>query len=215
MICGIDEAGRGPVLGPLVVCGISIKSDEALRRLGVKDSKQLTPKRREELAKEIRKIAKVEVMEISAEEIDLRRENVSLNELEAEMFAQVLQRLSPEEVFVDAADVDEDGFGRMVQAHTTCTAKMTSRHKADETYPVVSAASIIAKVERDRRIREIEQDIGEPIGSGYASDENTMAFLESWVKRNGCCPPHTRQSWEPAQKIMMMKSVRKLESFEG
>ena len=79
---------------------------------------------------------------------------------------------------------------------------------------MVSAASIVAKVNRDRRVREIEREIGRPIGSGYQTDEVTMTFLETWIKENGSCPPHTRQSWEPAQNLMRMKNVRSLDQFE-
>ncbi len=214
MICGVDEAGRGPILGPLVVCALMVKSDSELVKLGVKDSKQLTPRRREELEPRIRKLCKVELHEIEPAEIDSMRKRFSLNEIEARAFAAVIEKLSPVVAYVDAADVDEEHFGRMVQAHLRCTPTIHSKHKADETFPVVSAASIVAKVQRDARVREIEQELGEPIGSGYLTDPVTTRFLESYVRRNGDLPPHTRRSWEPAKNIMLMKSLRKLDSFE-
>jgi ribonuclease HII len=214
MICGVDEAGRGPVLGPLVICGIAVESDEALKKLGVRDSKKLTPKRREALAAEIVKIAKVELVEISAEEIDSLRKRMTMNEIEAIAFAAIVEKLSPDVAYLDAADVDEDNFGRAVSNRIKCDAQIVSQHKADDTFPVVSAASIIAKVNRDRRVREIEREIGRPIGSGYQTDDVTMTFLEDWIKEKGSCPPHTRQSWEPAQSLMRMKDVRRLDQFE-
>ena len=214
MICGVDEAGRGPVLGPLIVCGIAVESDQALRKLGVRDSKKLTPKRREELAAKISKIARIELVEISADEIDVLRTKKTMNELEAEAFATVIERLSPKIAYVDAADTDEDNFGKAIRTRMTCTAQIVSQHKADDTFPVVSAASIIAKVNRDRRVREIEREIGRPIGSGYQTDDITMTFLKDWIKENGSCPPHTRRSWEPAKNLMRLKDVRRLDQFE-
>lgn len=215
MICGVDEAGRGPVMGPMVVCGIAVESDSALRRMGVKDSKKLPPLKREELAAEIRKVANIEIVEVSADEIDGHRKSMSLNELEARMFASVIERLGPEVAYVDAADVDEDNFAEMIAAQLTRKPQIHSEHKADDTYPVVSAASIVAKVARDQRVREIEQQIGVPIGSGYCTDPITMEFLTSWVSEKRCFPPHTRKSWAPAQNIMNMNMLRKLDTFEG
>lgn len=215
MICGIDEAGRGPVLGPLVVCGVMIESDEPLRDIGVKDSKKLTAKKREELAAKIRQVCRVEIVEISAEEIDAMREEITLNELEARVFATIIERLSPKMAYMDAADANEEQFDRMVRSELKCGAETCSQHKADEQFPVVSAASIIAKVTRDARMAEIEKEIGEPVGSGYTSDPHTVSFLKSWVARKGSLPPHTRKSWDTAKNIMMLNGLRRLDSFEG
>ena len=90
MICGIDEAGRGPVLGPLVVCGVAVISDEELRAIGVKDSKKLSASRRSAIEPRIREVAKVEVVEVQAEEIDALRDSMTLNELEARVFATIV-----------------------------------------------------------------------------------------------------------------------------
>jgi len=215
MICGIDEAGRGPVLGPLVVCGVMIESDEPLRAIGVRDSKKLTAKKREELAAKIRQVCRVEIVEISAEEIDAMREEITLNELEARVFATIIERLSPKMAYMDAADASEEQFDRMVRSELKCGAETCSKHKADEQFPVVSAASIIAKVTRDARMAEIEKEIGEPVGSGYTSDPHTVSFLKSWVARKGSLPPHTRRSWDTAKNIMMLNGLRRLDSFEG
>jgi ribonuclease HII len=212
MICGVDEAGRGPVIGPLVVCAIAVDSDASLIRLGVKDSKKLAPHKREELAPKIRKLAQVELIEVPAEEIDLR--DCSLNELEADVFAKLIERISPDVVYVDAADVNEEQFARMIQTKMKCNPRIVSEHKADDTYPVVMAASIIAKVTRDARVREIEKELGEPIGSGYAHDEITVAFLERFIADHKCCPPYTRKSWETAKNLMMLNSLRKLDTFK-
>ncbi len=210
MICGVDEAGRGPVLGPMVVAAVKVKSDRALRRLKVKDSKLLTRQKREELAPKIREVSEVEVTVITAEEIDLYREDESLNRLEARYFAALIDKLSPDRVFVDAADVVEERFGRMVCAGLRCRPEMVCEHKADVRYPVVSAASIIAKTTRDALIDDIQSELGVPIGSGYAHDETTRAFLERWIRDNGDFPPHTRRSWRTAKEIYSLSKVAKL-----
>jgi ribonuclease HII len=214
MFCGIDEAGRGPVLGPLVICGVAVDDDDPLRKMGVKDSKKLTPKKREELAPLILGAARVEIVEIPAEEIDAVRAVITLNELEARVFASIIERLQPEHAYLDAADANEKEFGRMVQAQLTRKVKITSEHKADDTYPVVSAASIIAKVTRDRRVRDIEKEIGRPIGSGYTSDPKTISFLNDWMTEKKTLPPHCRRSWDTSQNIMNLKSLRRLDQFE-
>lgn len=215
MICGVDEAGRGPVIGPLVVCGVAVESDQQLRSIGVKDSKKLSARRRTEIEPLIRQVAKVEVVEVPAEEIDALRESMTMNELEARVFATVVERLQPEMAYLDAADADEAAFGRMVQAQLRCQARTHSRHKADELFPVVSAASVVAKVARDTRVREIEAEVGQPIGSGYTSDPKTVSFLKRWIGEKGSFPPHTRRSWATSQNLMMLNSLRKLDSFEG
>lgn len=198
----------------MVICGVAVRSDQELRELGVKDSKRLTPKKREELEPKIRRIAEVEVVEISADQIDSARTHMTMNALEAKVFATIIEKLSPDEAYVDAADVNEREFERLIRCGLKCRPRIISEHKADDTYPVVMAASIVAKVARDARVREIELEIGIPIGSGYQTDEVTMSFLNDFVERNGKCPPHTRRSWAPAKNIMMMKSLRTLDKFE-
>lgn len=214
MICGVDEAGRGPVIGPLVICGIIIEGDHLLRELGVRDSKSLTRKQREALSEKIEKVVDgVEFVEIAAEEIDLMREEMTLNSLEMKVFASIIDRLRPSTAYVDAADVDEERFGREINGELNLPVNIISRHRADEIYPVVSAASILAKIRRDRRIREIGEDIGEPIGSGYPSDPKTIRFLESWLDRYGKLPPHTRKSWDTCSKLIRMKSLKRIDEF--
>lgn len=212
-ICGVDEAGRGPVLGPMVVSGVSVRDELQLKDLGVKDSKKLSSRRREALALEIRSVAKVEVLVVPADEIDRLREKMTLNELEVDMFARVLAKLKPRIAFVDSSDVDAERYGREIQRKLDFEVELVSRHGADSLYPVVSAASIIAKTARDERMRRIENEIGQRIGSGYPSDPDTVHFLEKWIKEKGNLPPHTRKSWKTARKILQRVITRKLNGF--
>lgn len=215
MICGVDEAGRGPVLGPLVVAGVAVESDSRLRQLQVRDSKKLSPARREALAPEIEGVAKSVVLVIPAEDIDVMRAEMSLNEFEAKLFASIIEKLRPDTAYVDAVDVDEIDFKKAILRELTSPVEIVSQHNADELFPVVSAASILAKVRRDREVRTIEAAIGRPIGSGYPSDPVTIAFLEGWIREKGTLPPHTRASWDTARRLLSEARGRKLESFGG
>ncbi len=212
MICGVDEAGRGPVIGPLVVAGIC-GDERVIASLGVKDSKKLSAKRREKLAEEIKKVAsKIIVIRVEPEEIDALREKMTLNDIEVELFARVISQLEGDRVYVDAADVNEDRFAEEIKKKLGRNVEIISEHKADSKYPIVSAASIIAKVERDRIIEDLKEELGE-FGSGYPADERTKKFLEKYVKEHNELPPHTRHSWKSAKRAMKKKEQKKLGDF--
>jgi ribonuclease HII len=212
-IAGIDEAGRGPVIGPLVIAGVVIEpaQEDTLIEWGVRDSKKLTPGRREKLEQRIRQLAtRVEVLEISATEIDTERQKKrSLNVLEAEWMAQVLSRLKWDIAYVDASDVNAERYGRMIATQLKTPSKIISEHKADSAYPVVAAASIVAKVRRDHRIREFHQRYGD-FGSGYPNDPKTRRFLAGWIRTHNTYPDIVRQTWETARGIKASKRQRTL-----
>ncbi len=213
MICGVDEAGRGPVLGPLVVAGVMVDSDVPLRHLNVRDSKKLTPERRELLAPEIEKLARCEVVVVPAADIDVMRGQMSLNDFEAQLFARVVQVLHPETAYVDAVDVDEIEFKRAILKLVPFEVEIVSQHEADDLFPVVSAASIVAKVRRDTEMRTIGESLGVPVGSGYPSDPVTIAFLEKWIREKGSPPPHTRLTWDTTRRLLAEAKNRKLDEF--
>jgi len=206
LIAGIDEAGRGCVIGPLVVAGVAMQAENLqwLVELGVKDSKLLTPKKREALYPEILKltvnhhIIKVPPLQIDKVVRSERRLH-KLNRLEAQTMAKILESLKPDEVYVDAADVMAERFGNHIQECLKKKTKIVSEHKADLNYPIVSAASIIAKVERDREIVKLTQKYGN-FGSGYLTDEKTMVFLKKLLTRYGDYPSCVRKSWAPARR---------------
>lgn len=213
MICGVDEAGRGPVIGPMVVAGLLIDSESQLEGLNVKDSKKCTPKRRTELAVELNKIAITEVVVVPAADIDTMRQHMTMNQMETKIFASILEKLKPDVAYVDSADVDEKRFGRDIQTELGFDMKIISKHGADELYPVVSAASIIAKTKRDSEIKKIKIKLGENLGSGYPSDSKTITFLEKWIKLHGSPPPHTRHSWKTTQRIMNKVKSKKIDEY--
>ena len=214
MICGVDEAGRGPVLGPMVVAAVAMEDDTPLRQMQVRDSKKLTPARREELAAKINECCRVEFQVVDHNEIDARGTKMSLNELEAVVFASLIDRLRADVVYVDACDVNEEHFRKMVGGRLSYRPNIICEHKADDTYPIVSAASIIAKTNRDRIISEIQAEIGQDIGSGYASDPTTIQFLQKWIKEKGDLPPYTRKSWATAKEALSSSKNAKLTDWD-
>jgi ribonuclease HII len=214
VICGVDEAGRGPVLGPLVVAAVMVEDDQQLRDLGVKDSKKMTATKRAQLAPEIRKIAQVEVRVIDASTIDARGEERSLNELELDYFAEVIEALRPHRAYVDACDPVEINFSRSLAKRLSYGPELVCEHKADDKYPTVSAASIIAKDLRDMLVHKIGDEIGQDIGSGYPGDEVTIRFLTNWIKEKGVLPPHARSSWETSRRLLRESKIRKISEWE-
>jgi len=212
-IAGVDEAGRGPVIGPLVVAGIALDEphSEALVEWGVRDSKQLTPGQREKMDVKIRQLAlQVELLEIKPDTIDAeRRAKHNMNDLETKWMVEILQRLRWDVAYVDAVDVDADRFGRAIQSHFAPPRLVVSEHKADSTYPVVSAASIVAKVRRDQRIAELHRVYGD-FGSGYPSDPKTVHFLKEWIAHHDAFPDVVRKTWETASDILSKKRQRPL-----
>jgi ribonuclease HII len=208
--CGVDEAGRGPVLGPLVVAAVMVEDDAPLIELGVKDSKKLTRARRIELHSAIHQVADTEVVIITHDEIDKQRAIESLNNIEARAFATALARFGESKIFADAADVDPHRFRRMVCNHLDFDVQMICEHKADEQYPVVSAASIVAKETRDSLMDGISEELGQPVGSGYASDPVTIEFLENWICEKGDLPPYARRSWGTSRRLLNLSRTRRL-----
>jgi len=206
-IAGVDDAGRGSIVGPLVIAGVLLDDKDLpkLMALGVKDSKRLSPRRREELAAEIKRLAlKYYVAFLSPAEIDrvveTGRKFHKLNRLEAQTMAKVISILKPEVAYVDASDVLADRFKLHIMESLPFKVQIISEHKADVRYPIVSAASIIAKVERDRAISELQDKYGN-FGCGYPADPNTVKFLEVWIRKFGSYPDFVRKSWKPAKRL--------------
>ena len=206
MFCGVDEAGRGSVMGPLVVGAVYVEDDSVLKEIGVRDSKKLTPKSRERMYDQIvTEAADYAIVIASAADIDDRRTRMSLNEVELEMFREAVSKIPVTRVFADCPDVNEMSFSSALSIRLN-NITVIGRHKADDTYPVVSAASIVAKVTRDRMIEDISREFGVDIGSGYPSDQQTMDFIKGWIKKNGVSPKHTRNSWEPVRKLLSVSA---------
>ncbi|MHC1610963.1 MAG: ribonuclease HII [Candidatus Methanospirareceae archaeon] len=197
---GIDEAGKGSVIGSMFVAGVL--NFEGLEELGVKDSKRLSPGKREYLAECIEEATEVYVVEMRAREIDEARRWHTMNEIVLERFSEVIKYFQPDRAVVDAADVKPERFGANLRAkyeeEGDGEIEIISESKADARYPLVSAASIVAKVHRDRSIRALEAEIGAEIGSGYPSDARTIKFLKKLLKEKDLedIPSYVRRSWK-------------------
>jgi ribonuclease HII len=206
-VAGVDEAGRGPAIGPLVVGGVLFDEEtaEALPSIGVKDSKKLSPKRRESLEVEIMDLADSwAFFDLQPRTIDkvVNRGVVyrKLNYLEAMAMAKVIRDLAPHRAIVDPADTVIDRFVGDIKRVIPPGIEVYGESHADDIYPVVSAASILAKVRRDRFVAELREEHGD-FGSGYSSDRKTVSFLESWFEDRDDCPPFMRCSWATIKRL--------------
>lgn len=216
---GVDEAGRGPVLGPLVVAAVACDDPEVPRRLGARDSKILSPWRRAEVAAAIAMELSVAVRVISAADLDAQRVRMTLNDIEVTAFQEVILELlaggeqARVRCVLDAADVDAARFGARVGAGLPTGVTIISKHKADETDPVVAAASVMAKTRRDAEMVAIAEQVGTPVGSGYPSDPTTIAYLEGLIGSGEELPPFVRRSWKTVARIRDRLATRTLDQF--
>jgi len=215
LICGIDEAGRGPVIGPLVICGVLIntRNEPELKRLGTKDSKLLTAMQREFLSKKIKKIAKrYKVLLVSPEEIDkaVESETDNLNWLEARKIIEIIDKLNPETAYIDCPSNNIKKYTSYLKDRIkNKRIKLIAEHKADFKYVSVSAASIIAKDTRDKEIEKIKKKHNVEFGSGYPSDPITQKFLAKNYKKYD----FFRKSWMSWKEVAKSKGQKKLGEF--
>lgn len=217
LICGIDEAGRGPVIGPMVMAGVLIEEQaiSKLKSMGVKDSKLLTKKKREHLFEKIKQTVKqYKIMIIPPKEIDnaLESDHLNLNWLEAHKAAEIINNLNPQKVIVDSPSNNCQSYTRYLKKllHNPKTLQLICIHKADLKHPEVAAASILAKVTRDREMEKIQEKYGNT-GPGYMSNEITQKFLkENWETH----PEIFRHSWVSYKNHKQAKFQKTLEDFE-
>ena len=217
MVCGIDEAGRGPILGPLVMAGILTDDNgvEELKRIKVRDSKLLTAEQREDLFGQIIRIVKdYKILIINPAEIDASvnsNDGMNLNWLEARKAAEILNFLNPDRAIVDCPSPNIAAY-RAFLMNMVANKKMEAvvEHKADVNWAAVSAASILAKVTRDAEIEKLKAAVAEDFGSGYLHDPKTIAFFE---KHFESFPDVFRKSWTPYKNKVFAKSQRKLGNY--
>lgn len=214
-ILGIDEAGRGSVIGPLVVAGVMIdeKDEEKLRKIGVKDSKMLKPHQRERLYPLIKKIAKDYVaLQVSAKEIDELMKIKNLNIIEAEKMAQIIKTLGADIAYVDTPQASTEKFKAILLNLAKNHTKIIAENYCDETYPVCSAASIIAKVERDREVEKIKKIVGFNFGVGYSHDKRSIEFVKKCLKDKKCLE-YIRHSWVTVDGLKSKKEQKSLKEY--
>lgn len=214
------------MLGPLVVSVVAIKKEheKKLSEIGVRDSKMLSSDRRSELYEKIKEVAVAALVDlIYPEEINnAMKSSISLNELEAVHFAKLFDKIEKEAsiLYLDSPDVIAQKFGMRISIYSSKPTRVVgikaerqkgvkytriiSEHKADSKYPVVSAASIIAKVTRDNAIKQLEDELGIAIGSGYPSDQTTIDAIRMNLK-NEALLKHIRDRWSTIHNIRQTK----------
>jgi len=219
LILGIDDAGRGPVIGPMVLAGVLIDSEDEgkLKELDVKDSKQIIPKKRERIEKEIKKIAdSYHAVIISVDEIDNKNnDGLNLNQREAVGMAVIINKLNNKnqqiKVVIDCPSTNIKSWKEYLEKFIIggSNLNIVCEHKADENYIEVGAASILAKVTRDNEIKKLKEKLGVDFGSGYSADPVTRKFVyDSYDKFKG--KGVFRESWGTIKKYKMSKVQKKL-----
>ena len=214
-IGGIDEAGRGSILGPMVIAGIGIRKSQisGLYKLDVKDSKLLSAKRRNQIFSDILGLAdSVSVFIINCSQVDLNVFFNRLNRLEAETMALIVNNIHADRVYIDSCDVNPERYKHCIESylnHSSTKTMIYPLHHADRLSVVVSAASIIAKIIRDYEILQIRK-VHPNIGSGYPSDKKTMGFIKKWVNENQSAPEFARKSWKPLRIMLEERSQQLL-----
>lgn len=198
----------------MVMAGVLIdeKDEKRLIEIEVKDSKLLTPRQREALFGKIKKIAKkYKIMIINPDEIDAAIESplMNLNLLEAIRSADITNQLKPDKVILDCPSNNIKEYKTKFKKYLKFKPEVIAEHKADEKYPVVSAASILAKVTRDREIEKLRKKYGD-FGSGYPADPKTQAFLEEHFEDY---PEIFRVTWDTYKKVVSRKLQRSLKEF--
>ncbi|MEK6969923.1 MAG: ribonuclease HII [Nanoarchaeota archaeon] len=219
IIVGVDEAGRGPVLGPMVMVALAVKEEDQkkLTWMGVKDSKMLSPEVREELFDRIREVVqdfRIEVIEPDAIDLSLTEAESNLNWLEADTSARMVSELDSHTIILDCPSPNLAAYKEYVTSRLSKAVKdkaeLIVEHKADKNHIVVSAASVIAKVIRDRQVERLKKEIGIDFGSGYMSDPKTKEFLEKYYDQ---FPTLFRKKWRSFKDVEESKKQKKLGEF--
>jgi len=215
-LLGIDEAGKGPVIGPLVICGCLIEEEreDELKKIGVKDSKLLFPKKREKLFPKIKEIcSEFLAVEITPRQLNAEMDILNLNQIELARVAKIVNHFSDRnpKIFIDSFEANTDKFTeKLREILKNKNLEIISENRADRKYPVVSAASIIAKVTRDGKIKELHKTYGD-FGSGYPADPKTISFLQKLDEKE--FEGIVRTKWSTAQRIIERRKQKKLEGF--
>ncbi len=203
---GLDEAGRGPVIGPMVVAGVVLTSSAVrkLRAMGVRDSKLLTPEKREKLEPVIKEMADAySLTVVEPRRIDEAVSRNGLNILEAEVMAGIIEELKPSMVIVDAPGRNTERFKRVLKSKLKgIPVRVRAENKADSRFVHVAAASILAKVERDRKVAELREKAGYDFGSGYPGDPRTKEFLLKVLDGYPFPKDQIRWKWATMQNLL-------------
>ncbi len=215
IISGLDDAGRGPIIGPMVLAGVSIEESDLpkLEELDIKDSKLLTQKKREFLYEKIIKVVKdYKIILVPPEEIDdaLNSPNLNLNWLEAIKFAQIINYLNADKAIVDCPSPNIKSYSNyLMMLLKNKNIKLMCEHKADFNHKIVGASSILAKCAREEEVAKLKKKYGD-IGSGYMADPKTKKFFDENFEKHS---EIFRKTWTPYSDHVNNKFQKKLEEY--
>jgi ribonuclease HII len=203
------------VLGPLVVGGFCCGAErlDGLRDVGVRDSKELSPDERTAVYARLEELGECRSVALPPRTIDRYVRERGLNRLELATFGELVRSCRPDVVYVDACDTDAERFGRRLTSLAGRSVRVVSRHKADRDFPVVGAASIVAKVRRDAALDRLRAEVGEPLGTGYPSDPDTQACVTRHARDGGAVPDWMRRSWATVQRVKREHPARTLDAY--
>jgi len=200
VICGVDEAGKGSVLGPMVIAAVGCRDAGDLAPLPIRDSKALRPKQREAIYEILLRDFAISIVTIDAAGIDEARSRMSMNECVAELHAEALMGLRPRLAYVDACDVNAERYGKTVSNHLDFPCEIIAEHRADARHKIVGAASVVAKVTRDRSdpgpqraVRDDRERL--PLRPG---DDRVSQALYPQLREP---PPCARRSWKTVANL--------------
>ena len=235
MYLGVDEAGKGPALGPMVAA--AVVADPASLPADVDDSKRVAPDRREEMAAALRSDPDVAVGVARVEPDEIDRPDTDMNTLTVRGQARAVRRAlaalpaetdGPVRVVADAGDTSEARFARRLREFvadgdedelradegTLPAVDVTAAHGADGDDPAVGAASVVAKVVRDAAMADLDAACPDyDLGSGYPSDPATRAFLAAYVGDHGTLPDCARASWSTCEDALAAAEQSALDEF--
>jgi len=217
-VLGIDEAGRGPVLGSMFIGGFLIEENKTnkLEEIGAKDSKKLSDKKRESIREKLNDLGSIFLEEFTASSIDDMMDVMSINDIELKGFADVIDRAEPDKVIMDLPEPDGNKFIDKIKDLMDTDhheVEFVAEHGADDEYPVVSAASIVAKSARESHVEDLHSKYGYDFASGYPHDKPTIEFIEKYIEQEGELPSETRKSWSTAQRLMKQSKQNSLGDF--
>ncbi|HEY9702220.1 MAG TPA: ribonuclease HII [Allocoleopsis sp.] len=209
-VAGIDEAGRGPLIGPLVICSAAVLEDkhEDLRSIGVKDSKLLSPKQRGLIYEKLIHLVKYEVIVLDPVVIDSAVDSqvTNLNWLEADNGAKSLDALNSKcaghiaKCIIDCPSTNVGAYKNYFASKLLSKIELQVEHKADLNNLIVGAASIIAKETRERILEEMRSKLNVDFGSGYPADPKTQDFIKKYHSDKKFSFI-IRKSWQTYKKI--------------
>lgn len=220
-VIGVDEAGKGPVLGSMFIgfCIIHVEKKEDiddfqkhLKELGVTDSKKLSDFKRAQLYEQLKTKCDMKFVQLTPNILNLRMQKESLNEIEISAIVTILKAEKPQLVYLDALTAKPKEYGEQIRNSLGFPCEIISENKADLTYTIVGAASIIAKELREQEVAQIKHNLKIDCGSGYPADPKTREF----VKLHGKVKEYEflfRKEWATYKELTSNTNQKKLTDF--